>query len=279
MGEYVYSWPINRSEDYFNTLPTIDGISADEVQRFEPISAWQCSHCRAGRPAKDRFFICQECRGTTSYILCQSCYEAGVRCYTAHAFKQARMRLEHDTESFYKNSPIPKRHIRVLHFLEAASFDAPLDCGISIEPVDEPLEYEALSYCWGSSVRTKLLKIGCSLVPITANLELALRRSRALGKANAVWVDAVCINQADNIEKNAQVSMMRDIYKNARCVYIYLGERDPALRLDLVIKGLTAKQQGTAEEDALSAQAMQALLLQDWFSRYRTSTFKPVVRY
>ena len=39
-----------------------------------------------------------------------------------------------------------------------------------------------------------------------------------------VWVDALCINQADIPERNVQVAIMGKIYAAARKVYVYLGE-------------------------------------------------------
>ena len=269
MPTYNYSLPIaGRSQlGSHGTLPTIDGVSADEVQRFENLPVWECSCCGVGGAAKDCFFHCQNCHGLTSYILCSTCYDVGVRCHEDHVFLERHVNLKYDTQSFYTATAIPKRHIRVLRVFEAPSFDAPLNCVLSIEPVDEPLEYDTLSYCWGSSARTKLIKIGGSLFPITPNLELALRRYRAVGKRTAIWADAICINQADNIEKAAQVSLMRDVYKNARCVYVYLGEKDPALRIDLVVRDLQRNKGGSAEESALAARAMEKMLEQAWFSR------------
>ena len=38
-----------------------------------------------------------------------------------------------------------------------------------------------------------------------------------------LWVDAICINQEDQTEKGHQVSQMRDIYKGADEVLIWLG--------------------------------------------------------
>jgi hypothetical protein len=38
-----------------------------------------------------------------------------------------------------------------------------------------------------------------------------------------IWVDAICINQKDNVEKATQLSLMRDIYKFASTTYVWLG--------------------------------------------------------
>jgi hypothetical protein len=39
-----------------------------------------------------------------------------------------------------------------------------------------------------------------------------------------LWIDLVCINQADNVEKASQVQMMKDIFSMAVRVVIWLGD-------------------------------------------------------
>ncbi|KAH4034124.1 hypothetical protein HBH98_046730 [Parastagonospora nodorum] len=40
-----------------------------------------------------------------------------------------------------------------------------------------------------------------------------------------LWVDALCINQADDSESTTQAQMMRLIYERCQCVIVYLGDR------------------------------------------------------
>jgi hypothetical protein len=40
---------------------------------------------------------------------------------------------------------------------------------------------------------------------------------------NYIWIDALCINQSDNVEKAIQVPLMGSIYTNARQVIVWLG--------------------------------------------------------
>ena len=39
-----------------------------------------------------------------------------------------------------------------------------------------------------------------------------------------IWIDAICINQQSNQEKNTQVPLIKDIYLAAEKVYIWLGD-------------------------------------------------------
>jgi hypothetical protein len=58
---------------------------------------------------------------------------------------------------------------------------------------------------------------------VTESLHQALMRLRHDPSINFLWVDALCINQADDKEKSQQVQRMRSIYKAAKMVYAWLG--------------------------------------------------------
>lgn len=70
---------------------------------------------------------------------------------------------------------------------------------------------------------------------MTKNLEEALRNLHNRGRHGSrtrIWIDALCINQKDIDERNAQVKRMNHIFAEAGNVYIWTG---PELELD---KGL-----------------------------------------
>jgi hypothetical protein len=60
---------------------------------------------------------------------------------------------------------------------------------------------------------------------IRPNLHEALRQLRRASqdKYLFIWVDALCINQNDEVEKQEQVLKMAQIYRNAASVCIWLG--------------------------------------------------------
>jgi len=48
-----------------------------------------------------------------------------------------------------------------------------------------------------------------------------------------LWIDAVCVNQTDVLEKNAQVRQTREVYKNAKGVVVSLGESSSVIDIAL----------------------------------------------
>jgi len=93
--------------------------------------------------------------------------------------------------------------------------------------IDDLHGYEALSYTWDSDAvgchQMRNIKLNNCAFQITENLESALRQLRHKNPPRAFWIDAVCINQSDELEKEQQVKIMHEIYRNARHVVIWLG--------------------------------------------------------
>lgn len=122
--------------------------------------------------------------------------------------------------------------IRLLE-LQPGQSDDPLTCFLvttELESIQTP--WEALSYCWGSTVRES--QIGCrdkesdaiEPIHITTNLGLALRRLRRTNTTRTLWVDATCINQDDADERSEQVQQMGTIFASAARVLVWLGEEE-----------------------------------------------------
>ena len=61
---------------------------------------------------------------------------------------------------------------------------------------------------------------------ITENLAAALKGLRDRSQASLLWVDAVCIDQSNVIEKGVQVGMMGEIYKAGLRTLVWLGEEN-----------------------------------------------------
>ena len=94
---------------------------------------------------------------------------------------------------------------------------------------DECPEYETTSYTWGGedndSTLCHPLFVGQSwdVLLLTKNCWEMLRYLRPWKGIRMIWVDAVCINQDDPMERAQQVAKMRFIYQNCMRVVVYLG--------------------------------------------------------
>ncbi|KAI1357976.1 heterokaryon incompatibility protein-domain-containing protein [Xylaria arbuscula] len=127
--------------------------------------------------------------------------------------------------------------IRILTLLPGAFSDSLVG---TLSPVlfsDRP-KYIALSYTWGFSYPDNskvpisyhdstgtpgLITINHESLLVRRNLYLALLHLRSITQPITLWVDAICINQADTDERNRQVSLMSFIYTRATMVISWLG--------------------------------------------------------
>ncbi|KAJ4324084.1 hypothetical protein N0V84_004050 [Fusarium piperis] len=126
------------------------------------------------------------------------------------------------------------RHIRVL-VLKAGKPEDPLHCELEHVNLQQAPIYEALSYTWaddkGDDSICRAIQCGSDgqFISITKNCELALLRLRKQDADRRLWVDAVCIDQSNILERNHQVKNMIAIFRSAIRVVVFLGEGSPVL--------------------------------------------------
>lgn len=87
--------------------------------------------------------------------------------------------------------------------------------------------YEALSYTWGKPDVVKAIELNGAQVNIRENLWSALVNLRDAREERVLWIDAICINQADVEERNRQVQLMAYIFSRAKEVIVWLGPTEP----------------------------------------------------
>lgn len=118
--------------------------------------------------------------------------------------------------------------IRILHLHPAHRLNAPVHCELEevcLDAENQP-KYDALSYVWGSTVGTwPILCEGMTLY-VTENCRDALVYLRRRTRKMTLWIDAICINQTDDMERSRQVRMMGRVYSNAQQVHVWLGVGD-----------------------------------------------------
>lgn len=120
----------------------------------------------------------------------------------------------------FEYSELPPGHIRLIRF-KPSPFYAP--GGVAFDLIIVSLEkhppYDALSYRWEGA--NEKVNCGGGTLVVSANCKSALRQ---INKENKLlWVDAICINQRDGLEKNHQVALMSRIYSEAKCTIAWLG--------------------------------------------------------
>ena len=85
-------------------------------------------------------------------------------------------------------------------------------------------DYEALSYTWGDEKVTTPIEINGVSFSVTLNLFGALNRLRKNGRDRVLWIDSICINQRDLVERSTQVRRMPFIYQRASRVVVWVGD-------------------------------------------------------
>ena len=93
--------------------------------------------------------------------------------------------------------------------------------------------------------------------------DLSHLRDRAVERL--IWVDAVCINQADINERGHQVQIMAKIYSKAYRVIIWLGEATD--NSDRALEEIRVAKFTNSSDNKKTQQAILALLQRPWFRR------------
>ena len=151
--------------------------------------------------------------------------------------------------------------VRLLHLLPSFDTASPLQCHLVEAEIPDYLadptsqthqphrlrreEYHALSYTWGDPVFPETLEVlkreetrgheqeassvadSRGIINITQSLHSALQNLRRHDETLVLWADAVCINQADVLERNSQVRNMPQTYTEASSVIVWLGNDSP----------------------------------------------------
>lgn len=94
--------------------------------------------------------------------------------------------------------------------------------------------FSAISYSWGVKrfgagdlTHRKTILLDGRPVIVPGTTYDALRRfQHSDQRETPLWIDAICVNQADLVERGHQVSFVQDVYAKANKVLIWLGEED-----------------------------------------------------
>ncbi|KAI0508938.1 heterokaryon incompatibility protein-domain-containing protein [Xylaria bambusicola] len=122
------------------------------------------------------------------------------------------------------------KEIRIVRLLPN-TFSAPIECELEHIILEPGADYEAISYCWGDASLTHPILLDGVSYPITLTLLDGLKYLRHTTSPRKLWIDSLCINQTDLAERSREILRMREIYKLAKSVVIWLGDYAPFTRL------------------------------------------------
>lgn len=107
---------------------------------------------------------------------------------------------------------------------------------LATHPLSPRIAYNALSYTWGPPRNLEeiddsnaIILLNGHLFEVQPNLYDALLELEATCPETPIWIDALCINQSNQTERSAQVSVMNQIYGGAARVIVWLGKATPEL--------------------------------------------------
>jgi hypothetical protein len=183
----------------------------------------------------------------------------------------------------YQYSPIhASQEIRVLKLEPAASFTSPIVTSLFLRDIDDadypqhPLPtYHGVSYCWGAVQDVKWMMCDGQRLKITKNVDTILRHLRKEHSPRNLWVDAICINQANDAEKAEQVGRMDRIYECTDKVHIWLGSaapKDEIPSIFAILRNWALRPRNSPPIDLKDVPppllaAIDAFLARPWFAR------------
>ena len=127
-----------------------------------------------------------------------------------------------NSQSPYRPLDATMEEIRLCRIMPSDS-ESLLRCALSIFRLSIAPPFQCLSYVWGNATTPAYVLVNGEQVAVTQNLVVALKRMRQCGCESEIWIDAICINQADMQEKTHQVELMGRVFSHAEEVLIWLG--------------------------------------------------------
>ena len=88
---------------------------------------------------------------------------------------------------------------------------------------DKAPQYAALSYVWSEAPELDTISLGGRTFKVRPNLYSCLNFLLAREDITYLWIDAICTDQTNVLEKNEQVRRLNQTYRNASIVLAWLG--------------------------------------------------------
>lgn len=133
--------------------------------------------------------------------------------------------MDHTPTHLFTHSTIGANQIRLLKPVPGAG-STDLRFTLSCFTRERVPPYTAVSYAWGTEKPTEVIHLNGQRFHVRLNLWSCLYYLSwyaSTAQWSHIWADAICIDQANASEKGAQVRRMSDTYRNAKCVFVWLG--------------------------------------------------------
>ncbi|KUJ12782.1 heterokaryon incompatibility, partial [Mollisia scopiformis] len=131
-------------------------------------------------------------------------------------------------------------------------------------------DYEAVSYTWGTESHNRPITIDEKRFYVSPTLKQALKQFHNAAGLRCLWIDAICINQADLEERNQQIQFMARIYRNSSRLLVWLGVS--ASNSDYAMKFLEELGDQEVEDqnrflEWIEIDSIASLISRPWFTR------------
>jgi hypothetical protein len=175
----------------------------------------------------------------------------------------------------YCYPPLSSVHntIRLLRLFPHQDKNADIQCELfeySLQDTQSSVThlYEALSYVWGDPDDKLPILVNQHRFDVTHSLTRALSRLRNHSLERILWVDAICINQSDQEEKENQIQSMARIYNQAIRVVVWLGEAadNSSKAFQGMCCDMSKSSISVSDRDEFESAGL-ALLCRPWFQR------------
>ncbi|KAK1536468.1 uncharacterized protein CCOS01_01788 [Colletotrichum costaricense] len=177
----------------------------------------------------------------------------------------------------FKHKPLRRpNEFRILRLRAQPCFrNSPVQCDIIHATLDSPPSYRAVSHRWAATGdEPQIILVDGAPYLVSTSIYDLLVQLRRLRLSQLLWIDSICIDQADAQEKSRQVGLMREIFEEATSTIGWLGKTPVATKaFELVRRIVTTAQMDQTEllnlkSSPLSGwQELLSLLTNSWFER------------
>lgn len=155
------------------------------------------------------------------------------------------------TQYTHRSLDNPGDTIRLLRLLPRRPFGQ-IRCELFEAAVSDAPDYEAVSYTWGPDDFTGLIHIQGKPLSVSSTIETLFYHLSSYAETKVLWIDQICINQADDAEKSSQVPLMGTIYSNATSTIVWLDDVEEPWKARTMLAGIWHEFVYGTEESSLA---------------------------